>query len=333
MRAALWAAVLSMACGRQAAAPAPAPAAAKAKQAECGQASDETLRIMRGLAPNCEGCHITGTRAFFSSVGAFQNLIAADPRMVIPGDPDNSEFIKLLEGRSSGAFSKMPIGTKSYAQLVADGAASLTVEEVKQWIRGLATQGRDARPDPTAARITRVKAEQVQRALYQQLGLGYDDFFFNTSDYGVPLADPRTDETYPFQPADSYLVPRRQQPVERFHALGGGSVIDQHQSDTSPAPTFALTITQVSQRWCRLSLGKQNGLALFPNGTTQATTEANVKATIARWFVHFHGTRAQPADIDAMYSTVWAPLFATSAEAGWVGLCSAFIRHPDWIFY
>jgi hypothetical protein len=253
--------------------------------------------------------------------------------MVTPGDPDGSEFIKLLEGRSAGAFPRMPIGTSSYADLVAAGAATLSVEEIKQWIRELAAQGRDARPDATAPRITRVKAEQVQRALYQQLGLGYDDFFINASDFGIPLAEPRTDETYPLQPIDAYLAPRQQQPRDRYHGLGGGSVITQHRPDLSPSPTFVLTLTQVSQRWCRLGFKKANNEALFPAGTTQAPSEANVKATIARWFLHFHGTHAQPADIEAMYSTVWAPLSATSAEAGWVGLCSAFIRHPDWIFY
>ena len=36
------------------------------KQAECGQASDDTVRIMRGLAPSCEGCHLNGARAFFA---------------------------------------------------------------------------------------------------------------------------------------------------------------------------------------------------------------------------------------------------------------------------
>jgi hypothetical protein len=312
---------------------APPSRVAVKQQAECGQASDETVRIMRGLAPSCEGCHVNGARAFFSSVGSFQNLIVADARMVIPGDPDNSEFIKLLEGRSAGAFTSMPIGTKSYADLVADGTATLTVEEVKQWIRNLATQARDARPDVAAPRITRVKAEQVQRALYQQLGLGYADFFTDAAEYGIAMAQPRTDETYPFQPVDDYLPPRTTDPRDRFHGLGGGSVVTQARADLSPAPTFVLTLTQLSQRWCRLGFRKTGNVALFPTGTTQATDAANVKATIARWFLHFHGTRASAAQIDTMYSTVWTPLFTTSAEAGWVGLCSAFIRHPDWIFY
>lgn len=327
----LVALALLAACAQQPGASAPV---ATTQQAACGQASDETVRIMRGLAPHCEGCHVSGTRAFFGSVSSFQNLIVSDPRMVRPGDPENSELVKLLVGTGTGAFSRMPIGTRTYADLVADGTATLTVDEVKAWITGLAAQARDARPDPTAPRITRVKAEQVQRALYQQLGLAYADFFTNASDFGIPKAQPISDDLYPFQPVDAYLTPRTVDPRDRFHGLGGGSVVSQQKADLTTSPTFVLTLTQVSQRWCRLGYRKQNNEALFPAGATKATEEVNVKATIARWFLHFHGTRASPAEIDAMYTKVWLALNGpTDAEAGFVGLCSAFIRHPDWIFY
>ncbi|HEY0880890.1 MAG TPA: hypothetical protein VGD87_05140 [Archangium sp.] len=307
---------------------------ATTQQAVCGEASDETVRIMRGLAPHCEGCHVSGTRAFFASVSSFQNLVVSDARLITPGKPEESEFVKLLEGTGTGAFTRMPIGTKTYADLVADGAATLTVDEVKDWVRGLAVQARNAKPNPAAPRITRVKAEQVQKALYQQLGLAHADFFIDAADFGIDKAQPINDDLYAFQPTDAYLTPRTNDPRERFHGLGGGSVVTQQRADPSTSPTFVLTLTQVSQRWCRIAYRAQNNEALFPAGTTKATDEANVKATIARWFLHFHGTRATPADVDAMYSKVWLPLDGpTNAETGFVGLCSAFIRHPDWIFY
>ncbi|MBL8909757.1 MAG: hypothetical protein JNM17_03535 [Archangium sp.] len=314
-------------------APSEKPSVAAKKQAACGQASDETVRVMRALAPHCEGCHVTGARAFFSSVSSFQNLIVSDMRLIKPGDPANSEFVKLLEGTGTGAFTRMPIGTRSYAELVAAGTATLTIDEVKQWVTGLATQARDARPDSNAPRITRVRAEQVQRALYQQLGLVYADFFVDASDFGIPRAEARSDDLYPFQPADEYLAPRGSEARDRFHGLGGGSVVTQQKADPSISPTFVLTLTQVSQRWCRLGYRKMTNDALFPNGATKATDEANVKATITRWFLHFHGRVATPAEVDAMYTNVWTPLAGGGAEAGFTGLCSAFVRHPDWIFY
>ncbi|MFT3711277.1 MAG: hypothetical protein QM817_26905 [Archangium sp.] len=288
---------------------------------------------MRALAPHCEGCHVTGTRAFFASVSSFQNLVVSDMRLIKPGDPDNSELVKLLQGTGTGAFTRMPIGTKSYADLVADGRATFTIDQVKQWITGLATQARDARPDSAQPRITRVRAEQVQRALYQQLGLAYADFFINASDFGIPLAETRGDDNYPFQPADEYLAPRNSESRDRFHGLGGGSVTTQQKTDLSVSPTFVLTLTQVSQRWCRLAFNKTTNEALFPNGATKATDDANVKATITRWFLHFHGRVATQAEVDAMFTDVWTPLAPGGAEAGFTGLCSAFVRHPDWIFY
>ncbi|HEY1088465.1 MAG TPA: hypothetical protein VGE37_12245 [Archangium sp.] len=307
---------------------------AQTQQAACGEASDETVRIMRGLAPHCEGCHVSGTRAFFASVSSFQNLVVSDARLISPGNPDESEFVKLLLGTGTGAFTRMPIGTKTYADLVTEGAATLTVDEVKDWVRGIAVQARNARPNPAAPRITRVKAEQVQQALYQQLGLGHADFFTDASNFGIAMAQPINDDLYAFQPTDAYLTPRTSDPKERFHGLGGGSVVTQQRADPSTSPTFVLTLTQVSQRWCRIAYRKQNNEALFPAGTTKGTDEANVKSTISRWFLHFHGTRATTEDVDAMYSKVWLPLDgATNAETGFVGLCSAFIRHPDWIFY
>ncbi len=312
---------------------APSPATGTARQPVCGQASDETVRVMGALAPVCSGCHVTGTRAYFASVSAFQNLLVADTRLVKPGDPANSELMKLLRGAGSGPFKQMPIGTVTYAQLLARGEATLTFEQLEAWITGLASQARDARPDPRAARVTRLKAEQIQRVLYQQLGLSHDDFFIPASEFGIAMAQPISDDLYPFQPVDAVPKPRTVNAIDRHYALGGGSAIAQQRKDGSLSPTFTLTLTQVSQRWCRLALGKTTNPALFPSGTTRDPGEANVKATLRRWFRHFHGRQVGDAELDRVYRTVWVPLAAGSAEAAWVGACSSFIRHPDWIFY
>lgn len=311
---------------------APAAEVATLRQASCGEASEETVRIMRALAPNCEGCHNTGVRAYWGSVSSFQNLIVANRKLVVPGDPDGSEFVRLLEGKGTGSFQQMPIGTKSYATLLAEGKAKLPISEVRAWVTNLTTQARSANPDYTAARVSRIKPEQLQRALYQQLGLAHEDFYIGASEYGIGMAESRGDDAYPFQPNDAIPAPRQQGPRDRFTALGGGSSYGQRKSDLTTAPSFVLTLTQLSQRWCRSGLNKAGNVALFPAGTTRMTDEANVKATIRRWFTHFHGTRATDTAVNELYTTVWQPL-STDQEAAWVGLCSTFIRHPDWIFY
>lgn len=312
--------------------PAPTSARKQTRQAACGQASDETVRIMQGLAPTCAGCHTSGTRAFFNSVSAFQDLVVANPELIVPGDPDASQFVKLLEARGTGSFPQMPIGLKTYADLLADGTATISLDAIKDWVRGLGTQGRGSEPDPDIARVNRLKPEQVQRALYQQLGLEHADFFIDAREYGIVMAESRGDDLYPFQPNDAVPAPRQQATADRFQGLGGGNTYAQRRSDLSISPSFALTLTQISQRWCRLGLAKAGNQALFPAGTTKATDAANVKATISRWFTHFHGVKADTAQVDELYGKVWQPL-STDSEAAWVGLCSAFIRHPNWIFY
>lgn len=331
MRALLLVACLSvLGCDR---ALAPPPQAQVKRQPACGEASDETVRIMRALAPSCEGCHLTGVRAYWSSVSSFQNLVVANPALITPGDPEASEFVRLLDGRGRGAFRQMPIGTKSYADLVREGAATTSIDEVKAWVQGLTTQPRNSQPDPEVARVSRIKPEQVQHVLYQQLGLVEADFFSPAGEYGIIMAEPvGGDDRYPFQPNDAIPAPRQQPSRDRFQALGGGSSFAQRRADLTVGPSFVLTLTQLSQRWCRFSLAKMGNVALFPAGTTRATDEANVKATLRRWFVHFHGRKPTDAAVDELYSTVWQPL-SSDSEAAWVGVCSAFIRHPDWIFY
>jgi hypothetical protein len=239
-----------------------------------------------------------------------------------------------LEGRGTGAFKQMPIGGKSYAQLVTDGTATLPMADIRAWIQGLGAQQRDARPDPEAPRISRMSATQAQRVLYQQLGLRHEDFFVPANEFGIPMAESRGDDFYPLQPPDALPMPRQGATSERYHGLGGGSVINQVTPDRTASPTFVLTLTQVSQRWCRRALAMPDNPVLFPQGTSRSANPADVKATLKRWSLHFLGERFTDAEVDELYTDVFVPLATpTDTEPAWVGVCSYFIRHPHWIFY
>jgi hypothetical protein len=320
-----------LACGGEAPTSGPRTRA----QAVCSTpVSTETERIMQGLKPACEGCHAQGARGFFASVEAFQSLLVSDVRLVKPGSPDDSELVRLLEGRGTGSFKQMPTGVKSYAQLLSEGAVTLPISDVRAWIQGLGAQQRDARPDPEAPRITRMSATQVQRALYQQLGLRHEDFYISALEFGIPMAEPRGDDMYPLQSPDALPAPRQLAPEERYHALGGGSVFNQVSPDRTGSPSFALTLTQVSQRWCRHALAMTDNPALFPAGTKRGANPADVKATLKRWSLHFLGERFTDAQVDALYQGVFVPLSTPGdTEPAYVGVCSYFIRHPHWIFY
>ena len=135
--------------------------------------SSVTEHVYRQLKPHCIGCHDSGVRGYFNSMNAFQSLLVSDPRLVAPGNPDGSELVRLLEGRGTGAFTQMPIGGPTYAADDTD----IRMSEIRAWITALGAQARSIRPDPDAPVITRMSAAQMQRALYQQLGLVHGDFF------------------------------------------------------------------------------------------------------------------------------------------------------------
>lgn len=294
--------------------------------------SAETARVYQGLRPACEGCHSSGARGYFASAATFQQLLAADPRLVAPGKPEDSELVRLLEGQGTGAFRQMPIAGEPYAR----SSPPLPVEDVKAWIRGLSAQRRGASPAPDAPRVARMSAQQIQRALYQQLGLGYGDFFTTVQEYGVPVADASlaADDRYPMHGPDMIPMPRNDPPAERFLGLGGGSALRQARADASTPPTFVHLITQLSQRWCRLALAKAGNRALFPGGAVLSTDAAAVKETILRWHLHFLGEPGTAAQAEALYGKVFAPLQqASGAEPAYVALCTYFIRHPQWLFY
>ncbi len=300
---------------------------------ECPPPDDTTAAVYQALYPHCVGCHASGSRGYFASLAAFTASVVADPRLVAPGAPDDSELIRLLEGNGTGAFAQMPIGVVTYADLATSGVATMPMAELRAWVTGLSAPLPSDAPDPHARRITRVSATQMHRSLYQQLGLVHDDFFHPAQEYGVPLAERNSDLLYPIQPPDWVPAPRRQPTADRFYALGGGSAMNQVVESDTVSPTAVLTLLQVSQRWCRLALTKSPNAALFPAGTSMASDPSSVRATITRWSLHFHGQRFTEAEVDAFYDTVFVPLSQVDPEPGFVGLCSAFVRHPRWMVY
>lgn len=305
-----------------------------------GPSADERAQnqaIFDGLEPTCAGCHITGARGYFASIEAFESLVAYNPDVVIPGDPDGSELVRLLEGNGSGPFAQMPTAGPTYAQLASDGTAELGMDEIRGWVGGLGDHAPDPNPSSAARRITRLGASDIQRALYQQLGLSDQDFFVPASNYDVPHKSSQNDGNYPLTSPEAYPAPFEQLPVDRFMSLGGGSAMFQYKTDGSVSPSFAGSLGQISQRWCAMAIDKAGNAALFGTGGSAMTGSAQpdaVKAVLEAWFLHFHAVEAQPDEIDRVYGELFVPLESEAdTRTAWVGTCSWFIRHPDWVFY
>ncbi len=292
-------------------------------------------KVFDALSPTCAGCHSTGSRGFFASIEAFEALVVYAQNEVVPGDPDNSELVLLLEGHGTRAFTQMPIAGPAYADM-AD--IPMSMADIRAWVVGLEARQLDPLPSIEARRVTRMAADDIQRALYQQLGLTDEDFFVPANNYDIEhKSNQQSDERYALSSPEAIPAPFESLPVERFASLGGGSAMFQMKSDSTVTPSYLGTLSQVSQRWCAMALDKANNTALLPAGASVATGSSDpaaVKAVIRQWFLHFHATVADDASVNEVFDTVFVPLETeTDARAGYIGTCSYFIRHPHWVFY
>lgn len=294
--------------------------------------------IFDALSPHCASCHISGARGYFASIEAFESLLVYNPAEVVPGKPDESELVRLLIGQGTRAFKQMPIAGPTYADLASQGKTKKTVEEIKTWIMNLVQRDKDPLPSLEARRVTRLSAEDVQRTLYQQLGLSDADFFVPASNYDIPhKSTGQLDDKYPISSPDAAPAPFEQLPVERYASLGGGSAGYQMKADGTISPSFLGTLSQISQRWCAMALDKAGNTALLPAGAsiqTGSSDPAAVKTVLRAWYLHFHAVRATDAEVDTLFQNVFVPLEqGKDSRTAYIGTCSYFIRHPDWILY
>jgi hypothetical protein len=295
--------------------------------------SAQNQLIFDALQPSCGGCHMTGARGYFASLGSFESLLVYQPALVTPGNPDGSRLVQLLEGTAAGNYTQMPVAGDPYAKL----PGVMPMATIREWVTKLQAHTLDPRPAIGARRMTRIGAAEIVRALYQQLGLSDADFYLPAQSYSFPAKTNQDDHLYPVSSYDAIPAPYESQSPDRFASLGGGSAPLQLATDASLAPAFVGSLTQVSQRWCALALAKPTNAALRPGGVSTAaasTDAASVRATLRAWFLHFHAVDATDADLDRVFSTVFVPLEkAADTTTAYVGTCSYFVRHPDWVFY
>ena len=110
--------------------------------------TDEAVRL--GMSPHCAGCHETwfeSNEAFSTSIVGGQSGDFAVERadlernFIVPGDPENSLLIELLEGRGPDAYGfpmMPPIGFGAagadFATLSEAGETEVTLLQVRDWI-------------------------------------------------------------------------------------------------------------------------------------------------------------------------------------------------------
>jgi hypothetical protein len=294
--------------------------------------------MMKRLAPTCEGCHQQGNAPFFASLSAFEDTLVYNEKYVVPGQPDQSYLIKLLEGKGQGTYKQMPLSGDSFAKLADGGNTQVSLAEVKQWIENLPPRVKNDKPDVDAPTVQRQSAEQIRASLYAQLGLSNDDFYTPASTYGTPALATKGEDRYPVYGADEAPSAYESAQTFRHASLGGASALAQRKRDGSVTPSFLEALIPMSQAWCRMGIAKSGSKdLLFPevDPTAKSADAADaIKKNIGYLHLHFLGEPAASADVDEVFQNVFVPLeSASDSTTAWTGVCAYFIRHPKWIFY
>lgn len=282
----------------------------------------ELSNVYTGLKPACVTCHDSGSSLpAFASQASFFNLIASNPHFVLPGRSSESELVRLLDARGgSNGTRQMPLGQKTYDQLVRDGTARVSVSTVRCWIDALPPTQQISTKVASGAVLRRVSATQLTKSLQLHLGLTDADFTSVAPDR-LPVVSP-----------DS---PRRterslQAHHGRFVSLGGANWLDNVPPNRDVSPDYFLNLVQVSQAWCKLAVTKANNSALFRfaaltdrTATALPRIEQNIDALYERLL-------AQPPDPAAHQAllALFRKYEPTSTTVAWQAVCAAVVRHP-----
>lgn len=303
------------------------------------QGRNDEVRL--ALAGACAGCHLTGNKPYWASLTAFENGLVYDTRYVRPGDPEGSMLVRLLEGTAPGSYPQMPPG-QPYAELVAGGVSTLTLEQVKAWIRDLPPPpARLEAPDPEAFGVRRLSSEEMVVSLMDQLGLTLEDFVSTT-------APDWRERPYVVNGGKLFVWPGDWAPgvsreyvsdarsTERFEALGGGNPLFYRKPDVGFGPSAGQTLVQMSQAWCARAVDKRGNTAVLRHATLTDTSRGNpaaVQKNLRTLTLRMLGQPLPAAEAEELYAQVYLPLEAQSTRTAWVGVCAALVRHPLWLTY
>lgn len=283
-----------------------------------------TAFVFEALKPSCEGCHVFTSRPFFASLTAFESVIVGDPRWVVPGAPERSGLLVLLEGTTNPM---PPPPSPAFARLAEQGQTRIDMAQLAAWIQSLAPPERAAAPPPLIRRKT---AEQVARTLMDQLGLVESDFYDASQNL-------RVGDSYPLRSPDAtpYVDPFEQGGT-LFTALGGPHRLEGKWRNDTITPSSMQALTHVSQAWCRLALEKPGNRRVLRVATLtdRSTTPAGamaIRANIAALWFAMIGEPAPAAEVNDLFSTVFQPYEARSTTTAWTAVCAAIVRDPLWM--
>lgn len=303
--------------------------------------------IFEALRPACEQCHGRDTPpTAFRTFEAFEQLLAYNDAYVVPGNPDESLLVQLLEGDGTGDSESMP-PTAPYLGSEAE-TSRLSMASIREWVTNLQVCEVD-RP-PSGPVVRRMRAEQIRLSLYQQLGLSSTDFSGTETGYNSSegiISNDRSAPTRPYRlysptdipgpPHQTTSAGRDDRGYDAWADLGGADVFRGSLTTTSTSATFMQRFIPLTQAWCRRSVDDGANDALFRDIEREADVVEQVdaaKANLRYLYLRLLSIEADDTEIDELYREVLVPLSAEgSATDGWVGTCAALVRDPRWLSY
>ncbi|MDP3505605.1 MAG: hypothetical protein Q8S33_35010 [Myxococcales bacterium] len=297
-----------------------------------------TQDVFTRLSFTCAGCHTVSQRPYFESLTRFQALLVNDRSWIVPGSPAQSPLLALLNGTGPRPMPPPPSG--HFAVLEAAGQTRITTAELEAWIRSLQVQVQaPVVADPPHLR--RKSVDQILRSLQDQLGLVEADLY---RPYSFPMPVPGTTPTIYGRNADSYparspqaLPPNDASEVGTplYVALGGAHPLIGQPSTVDITPSFALTITHLSQSWCRAAVTKSGNTAFFTRASltdTSTTGATNIRNNISDLAFKMLGEPPSVALVDDLFA-VFVAYESRGAATAWTGVCAALVRDPLWLLY
>jgi hypothetical protein len=282
-----------------------------------------TPAVFDALSTSCASCHADGSnRPYFSTLQSFEALIVAKPQWIVPGKPDEGQFLPILQGTASGTFAQMPPGEPSaaFAAQAEAGKTSISMATLRCWISGLTgvITPTPAGPLPVARRLS---AEQMLVSLEQQLGISATGVALSPYGLSLPDAIPNTDV---YRDRDENLA-----------AIGGPHWLEQRRRNDSINPVFIQTFVNVSQSYCRLAVqaAAANNKVLKFATTADTSTSAPQKV---RDNIKYLGKRLLSQQLSDADVNDYFELFRSlepDRTAAWTGLCAAMVRDPLWLTY
>jgi hypothetical protein len=315
--------------------PAP-PAASPESTGVCAQSDNDEIRLL--LEPTCAGCHgATSNKPFFASLQAFEGLLVADPTYVVPGKPDESLLVRVLEGNGPGLYKQMPPSGATFAALAEEGNTGIDMTRVREWVTHLDEIPLDPDPDPSAVHTRRLTAEEVVVTLMSQIGLdpAADFVAGHGSFYESPTVSLKGKlPVYSPDAAPPVHSPGKED--DRFLALGGPDWMNQRPRTQDFSASFLQTLTQVSQAWCQMAVQKADNSVFFAKASRSDTSAAAgqaIRDNIAWLHLRMLGEPASNEEIDRIYDGLFVRYEPEGTDVAWTAVCAAFVRHPLWLSF